>query len=253
MIYSGRWSAIRRGRGDLPPIVEGLQFFGDLSSSRTSIVSGAVATLGDASGNARDFTQATGTKRPTYTASDANFGGRPSTTADGVGGGLIAASGLPAMGACTIYFVSKNLSTSVGARVIEIKSITANGTLMVLGNTSGYLAARYENPSGSVSQKTLTSTAGSAVHRVAFVGSLSSGGLCWTAYDNGTAGGAYDVSAATAGGTSASGGPHGLWVAGSGLGGYCSGTMVDQLIYSVAHTAAQVAQIDGWLKWRNGL
>ena len=78
-----RYSGSGHGFGASPPITAGLVFFGDLTNPSTSVISGAVATYADSSGNGRNFTQGTALNRPNYTAQDATFGNRPSMTFGG--------------------------------------------------------------------------------------------------------------------------------------------------------------------------
>lgn len=99
-------TAARAAAAYAPPYRSRLALWLDLTSPDTSIVSGAVAVLGDRSGNARHFTQGTGTKRPAYTASDADFGGRPSMSFDGVDD-FLNRSGLPAWPQLTVAFVAR--------------------------------------------------------------------------------------------------------------------------------------------------
>lgn len=253
MSLAARWSRIRRGRGGLPPLVDGLAFFGDLSSPDTSIVSGAVATLGDSSGNGRHFTQSTSTKRPTYSSSDANFGGRPSMTTDGVDDFLSRSSAFAAMSNITIYVVHKGSTYGSYNHLFAIDNAPNDGCVVVyLEGSATSFSARYNHPSGG-GNLSARGIAGSATlaQRLAYSGALSAGGALWTTYLNGSASGSNVAILSSSGGASSTGN--------AGIGAVPSGsqniatTFTDILVYSVAHTAAQVTAVDDWLKWRNGL
>lgn len=252
-IINPRWSAIRRGRGDLPPIVANLEFFGDLSSPRTSIVSGAVATLGDSSGNARDFTQSTSTKRPTYSSSDANFGGRPSMTCDGVDDFLLRATAFAAMSNITIYIVHKGSTYTSFDHMFAIDNAPNDGSVVIYLDAAATLfGVRYNHPSGAgnLSVRDITGSA-TLAQRLAYSGALSTGGALWTTYLNGASSGSNIATLASSGGASST--------ANAAIGAIPTGsqnfatTFTDILVYSSAHSAAQVTAIDDWLKWRNGL
>lgn len=245
MSLAARWSRIRRGRGGLPPLVDGLEFFGDLSSPDTSIVSGSVATLGDSSGHARHFTQTTSTNRPTYNSSDSNFGGRPSMTFDGVNDWLLGPSFSDGAGGatCTIYGIVNGGSagrvyTGSGAGEPLLRVFSATVVQGLYTNT-GVTAKDYTRSSGALVR-----------YAVVFDGTTGSTAIP-KFYVNGVDGGSYSASAASNGVIANSLRAIGANVAGSG--GFFNGTLVDPLAYSGAHTAAQVTAVDDWLKWRNGL
>ena len=245
-----RYSGSGHGFGAAPPITSGLVFFGDLSSPATSIVSGAVATLGDASGNGRNFTQGTAANRPAYTASDANFGGRPSMTFDG--NDWLSGPSFAAMGNTTIYVTGSITSYLMTFDHIFCIGNPGSGDAVgvYLGGAATLASGRYDHPGGSASIRDIT--IGSSPVRLAYSGAISAGGALWTTYLDGSASGADVSTGATAGGTTDAAA---LSAIGSNLSGTQTmlGKIVSILVYNAAHSAAQVAQVDAWLKWRNGL
>jgi hypothetical protein len=248
---AARWMAIRRGRGDLPPLVDGLEFFGNLSSPNTSIVSGAVATLGDSSGRGRHVTQATGTKRPAYNSSDANFGGRPSMGPDGVDDFLLAAAFAASSGnACTLVAVFRQGATGANQNLMTFTT-AANGTRVYNASSGLSLKAEFNNPANTATRRSAT-TALATTYRVfaTFDATTGSTGVREIYLNN------VEVSASEA--TAASnGGPlvsmdFSLFGNNGGTGLF-SGTCVDPMVYSGRLSATEIARVDDWLKWRNGL
>lgn len=243
MIYSGRWSAIRRGRGDLPPIVEGLQFFGDLSCSRTSIVSGAVATLGDSSGYNRDATQGTAGNRPTYNASDSDFGGMPSMSGDGVSRYISTAAFQVAANDAT-YFVVAKAGTSTGASRVWDHSRVYGGAVSTTSRRSMY-------STGGFTFKDTTVSAGS-VYRIAsvFAAATPSAAVPKVYLNGADTGAAYGGTAATNAGLTSV--PLTLFGT-SGGAGLSDEKIATVLAYAGQMTATQIAIVDDWLKWRFSL
>lgn len=227
----------------LPPIMTGLEFFGDLSSPRTSVVSGAVATLGDASGNNRDFTQATSTKRPTYTASDANFGGRPSMTGDGVDDALLIATVFPAPTVATIYIVG------TGGNTGRIFVVDTTGGSYIIQRSATIIQHSYFNVATTRKDTTGTTT----VWRDASTWNSTSGSdAIPKQYLNGVdQATAYTSTLAT--GATTTTGSAGIFAATNGLANFSNTTITDILVYSTAHSAGEVAAMDAWLRVRNGL
>lgn len=235
-------------RGSMPPIVDGLQFFGDLSSPETSVVSGAVATLGDSSGNGRHATQGTASKRPAYTASDANFGGRPSMAGDGIQIGLVSPAFAPSSGSFTVFLVG--LTGNLTSTGTMFGQNTGNGMFRATASAAESIAGDYRNPSGTPSVRTIATATIGVPFRYACVVDPSNTSPFVASYFNGSAAGSTS-------GTVTAGSPLSLaWSifshASAGA-GYFLGSITDLLVYSSALSAPQVAQVDGWLKWRNGL
>ena len=95
-----------RARYVIPPYFNNVELWLDLTSPDTSIVDGAVAVLGDRSGNGRHATAPLTTNRPAYIARDPDFGGRPSLTGDGIDDVLATASWAPSGNTITWYVVA---------------------------------------------------------------------------------------------------------------------------------------------------
>lgn len=253
MSLAARWSAIRRGRGDLPPIVSGLQFFGDLSSPSTSIVSGAVATLGDSSGNGRHFTQSTVANRPAYNASDANFGGRSSMSFNGTTQFLSNASIQWPGTTLTAFAVVRPSSTPAETRIFGARPGAVASVPLIFQGATAAIVSTYGNPAGTYTQRSaLAALSIGTTTRLAVTYDIATGSTAVQAqYVNGSASGSYTITAASSG---ASFGTAAYGIGASDLGGLpFAGSMVDLLVYSANLTASQVAQIDAWLRWRNGL
>ncbi len=241
-----------RAKLNTPPITEGLEFFGDLSSPNTSIVSSAVAVLGDSSGKGRHFVQATAGNRPAYAAANANFGNRPSMTFDGVDDFLALTFAWPGSVA-TVYIVFRTTSVALSdQRVFGVRiGVTANNFRFALNSTStGFTVA---NPVGSETLKGYSPIAANTSYRFAGLANLAGAGTAAvpTTYLDGVAGGTYTTSTAVASGPFASA-AHAIGATDLGTGPF-SGTITDILVFSKTHTAAEVALIDAWLKARNSL
>ena len=255
MVYDPRWAAIRRGRGDLPPIVSGLQFFGDLSSPLTSIVSGAVATLGDASGNGRSVTQGTAAKRPTYTASDANFGGRPSMTFDGVNDFLSRSAFQWPGTALTVFYLFR----AAGVASADQRIFGARAGMISLTPLFAYLAnatlqANIQNPTDGSHVSLWTLLVGTVAANTTYRGcttfDITSSSAITSAYVNGTPAGSL-AGSITPG---ASFGSAAFGIGGTDVGSSLfAGNIVDPIVYSRVLSPTEIAQVDAWLRWRNGL
>lgn len=252
-----QWAAQRRGRGRLPPIVDRLEFFGDLASPRTSIVSGAVAVLGDESGYGRDLTQSTPAARPTYNASDPKFNGQPSMTLNGTSHFMSYAAGLPAMSKVTFFLTLRSLTTAGFTRLVTID----DGLNVVDGMCGVHIAGvfgashtivgRFEHPVSTAStQSMLVPT--TPASRIACSGDVGAGGSLWSTYVNGASSVSSTTSAATAGGATSTAGP--LVLGASKAGTLFAGfTVTKVLIYSRLFTATEIALMDDWAAWRDGL
>ncbi len=243
---------IRRGRGDLPPLLDGLEFFGDLSSPNTSIVSGAVATIGDSSGRGRHFTQATAGKRPTYSASDANFGGRPSMLLDGSDDALVNAVAYGGWTARTQYIVFRQTSASADARIFS-DQVGALAPSMYVNVASGPVVfAGYINPVGSGTTK-VQATVLSTSYYAGFAYDMANGAAAIPRfYINGASTGAYSATGASNGASTASS-THAIGANAAGTAQFFPGYILDVLDYSVSHTTDEMVRMNQWLAWRNGL
>ena len=237
-----------------PPVTTGLVFWGTPQSSRTSVTSGAIDTLGDESGNGRDFVQATAGKRPTFNAADSAFGGRPSMTFAAASSQCLGrAAGLPAMATVSVYFVVRGMAqVGGGQRLFDISPLGSAGGLACYNPpTSSVIEMRFDSDATHVSDRRMTVVMADP-NILAYIGNLTSGGSLWTTYLNGVASGTSPDSAAGAGISSGTGASSIASVSGGGS-SFCSMTMSDILVYSASHSASNVASVYAWLKARNGL
>lgn len=233
---------------EVPPFADALALWLDLTSPDTSIVSGAVAVLGDRSGNAYHFTQATGTKRPTYTASDADFGGQPSMSFDGADDFLNRA-GLPAWPAHTLFMWVYGGSAAF-ARFAEYSSGSTYTALLNVSSTSA--RAVFTNTGQTYKDRAITAA---TTRRLAVAFDTTTGATAVPQYyiDGADTGATYTASAA-------SNGP----IAGSitmALGSNALGTAVftngkigrDVLMYNRALSGAEILTVEAWRAARYGL
>ena len=251
-----RWSAIRAARGDLPPVLDGLEFFGDLSNAGTSIISGAVAQLGDSSGNGRAAPQGTSMQRPSYTAVDSDFGGRPSMTFDGTNSNLSTTALLPSQNDATLVCVFKPtfaipvVTTSRGA--MGIGPISSDGAFGLFAPSgTSILRSRFENPAASITSRDSATIAQNSIYRVVstFRPSTEASTVAPVVYIDGSVSSSASTIAATNGQTRNSA----IRVGSLNASSRWLGKIVDPIIYSRALSATEVALVDDWLKWRNGL
>lgn len=239
-------------RNALPPITNGLVWCPDLLSPDT-VISGGVATLGDISGNSRHFIAPAA--KPTFTASDANFGNKPSMTFDGLTTYLTLAAGFPASSVATLYAVVQGLSGgAVFGRIVAAGSLItdAGATGILLEGLDTLPAYVYRNPAGSNSERSVTVTAAS-ITRLCGVGNLAAGGALWTTYKDGAASGTNIASLATAGAALST---QAAAIGATSVGGMFAGFTAPRipfLLYNTMHTAGEVAAVDAWLAARNGI
>lgn len=101
-----------------------------------------VATWADQSGNARDFTQGTGSAQPIYAASDATLNNQPTLTCDGIAMFMDSTWSRPAPGTTPqwIWAIIKQNAWTVSHQLIADK--TANRFMLVQAGASPTLNAR---------------------------------------------------------------------------------------------------------------
>lgn len=247
-----KWSRIRRGRGDLPPLLSGLEFFGDLSSPSTSIVSGAVAQLGDASGRGRHFAMATAGSRPTYSASDAAFGGRPSQAFDAVDDYLANTSSYGSgWTGRTVYAVVRQTSYLGDGRIFSGQVSAVAPSVFLLSVTGPAIAAGFANPAGTITFKAQSISNGTTYVVAAAFDVTNGPAAVPRLHINGVNVGSYTATPAS-NGTSFANSNHGIGAGPTGTSPF-NGKIVDPLDYSVTHTTAEMQAVASWLAWRNGL
>lgn len=252
MIHSGRWSAIRRGRGDLPPVVGGLGFFGDLDSPNTSIISGAVAQLGDSSGNGRHFPQAAAGSRPAYAATDALLGGRPSMTFDGISKFLSLTTNFASAGLTLLCAFRPTTVAAADQRIFGVR-VGATADSPLLSMSTVVVQALMSNPNATYTIRTSSTLTANTTYRAAttFDVSASLSAKVPSLYVDGATTATYAATSANAGTVSPSAA---YAIGGTDLGtSLFSGIIVDPLIYTRILSAAEITQVDDWIKWRNSL
>lgn len=248
-----RYSGSGHGFGALPPITSGLVFFGDLTNPNTSVISGAVATYADSSGNGRNFTQGTALNRPTYTASDATFGGRPSMTFDGVNDYLVRTALVWPGTQMTAFCVVRPSATPVATRIFSARAGVISSVPIIFQTAFSVFSTLYANPAGTYTQRdTAYVIAAGTTVRLAVALDISNGATAvQQQYVNGAATGSVSLSGASSGAAFGSA-DYGIGASDIGTAPF-AGSMTDCLVYSSSLSAAQVALVDAWLKWRNGL
>lgn len=144
------------------------------ASSDTLVESGVVLSLADDSGNGLAATQAIPADRPTYNASDADFGGKPSISFDGISDRLATPSYQIGNGgsAVTMYIVFKS-STLGGFDVIYGANGGVDSAARVTLN-GNFFNVTYANPNGSNTVKNPAATS-DTIYRVAACFDCSTG------------------------------------------------------------------------------
>jgi len=173
-------------------------------------------------------------------------------TLDGTNDTLAWASGFPAMASTTMYAVTRSITVDATARrLLEVAPLGAAGGLtFVVPASANEFRARFDSSAALNSNRAVGMTPASA-NRYVVVGALSAGGALWTTYINGAASGS-DITTAAGPGVSSTTAATYIGSLG-GASSFFFGTVATILVYNTAHTAAQVLQMDRWLKWRNGL
>jgi hypothetical protein len=252
-----RFDGRRESSGDstlssVPPVVAGLQFFGNLSSSRTSVISTAVATYGDDSGFARDATQAVGPSRPAYTAADPNFGGRPSMTGDNIAKTVVAVPFAPSSGnACTLCAVFRSAVGATNQHVISFGTV-ANSVRIYTDALGTALNAEFNNILNVATTRQVAIATATSYRIIATFDATTGATAARTLFVNGADTSSLVSVLAADGGPLASA-AFGVFSYGSAGVGFGAHTITDSLIYDTALSAAQIALTDAWLKRRNGL
>jgi hypothetical protein len=240
-------AAARAAAAYAPPYRSSVALWLDLTSPDTSIVSGAVATLGDRSGNGRHFTQALDTNRPAYTASDVDFGGRPSMAFDGTDD-FLRRTGLPAWPQHTVAIVGRGGGS--GKRYFAYGGATG-GAVLVQQDTSTLLQAGYFNAASS--SKVMATIAGATRTAIAAFDTSVGATAIPEVYVNGVdQGGVYAATAASNG--PISGSPIGvLGASPAGTAAFFDGSIAEAIFYNRALSGAEIAVVDAWLAARYSL
>jgi len=228
---------------------ESIALWLDLESPDTSTISGAVAVLGDRSGNGYNLTQVDGTKRPTYTASDADFGGRPSMTFDGVDDFLRVAN-LPAWEQHTVCIVMHGGGgPGLYLRMFDYTNVGATATteLQMQGATNSIVAEFLNTP--GTTYKAFAVTAG-VTRRVsaAFDTSVGATAIPRIYLDGVDTGVSYSLT--TAGNGPATGPMYCTLGANVLGGGPFNGKLAEVIVYDRVLSGAEIIAVDAWLAAR---
>ena len=232
----------------LTPPIAGASLDLNPDSANTIVTDGAVETLADdAAGN--DPTQSTASLRPTYTASDSDFGGRASMTFDSPPQGLTQSAWQAGGGGAvfTIYAVFK-MGTPTGGRIYGNNTDAGTGRFRILAGASGTdISINWTSPGPNYTTKQITGLTPGQVYRLAAVFDISSGSdAIPLVYLNGAPAGSYAF-------TNASNDTEFENVsAGVGSNPAITGQFFDGKIgriigYNAAHTTTQIEIVDAWL------
>jgi hypothetical protein len=251
---TGRRSALghrtqRSGNAFNPVSIGGMQLWVD--SSYATVSGGIVTAMQDLSGNGRTISSPTG---PTFTANDANFGGRPSMTFDGTTQ-YLATSSFTASGAgiaSTVYTVHRCTGALAALQVIIGQAVASSGHLRINVPAAG--TSVVGSFSGAASSLTSWTTAGvslNAVVRSAFTfESTQITAQARAGYLSGAASGSRTATAAVS--PTFTGGTWGIGASTTGGANWFAGQIVSVMVFAGEHSAAQVAQVDAYLKARFG-
>lgn len=226
---------------ETPPHASLLQLWLDPAGPDTSVVSGAVAQLGDRSGHGRHFTQATATQRPAFNTVDARFGRRPTLTFDGVDDWMscTASFALTPSGIATIFTVLKADAAHTG----QVFAGAGGSTRAITYRLAGDYGHRYE-AAGAYRQR--RPTVGDVPVRLAvIVDATNASAQVPAEWVNGTKNSGV---LQTSGSPAASGFPSGTpRIGSSGASQWLNGTIAEVLVFDGALTDGEVAEVDTWL------
>lgn len=220
-----------------------------LDCGSVSVVSGAVATLIDRSGNGRDFAQSTAANRPTYTASDANFSGQPTMTFDGVNDALTRSTAYAGGTTRTVYSCVRPTAAVADSRIYSDQTGAVASNSFIATDATPYLYASYNNPVGTLTTKRQAIST-NTVYRTATVIDPAVGSAAVPAYYlNGTSTGSYSATAASNGSSLASG-THGVGSVANGLASFFTGQIAAVIDCASTHSTGQIANVNEYLRAR---
>lgn len=228
-----------------PPVTNGLQFYGNLNSPRTSILSGLVAILGDSSGNGLDMAQATDSKRPAFTLRDPDFGFKPSMTFDGSSDILVSATiPLYSTPALTCAFVFRPTSIATTSVIFEGGAGTSNGSALAY-QSNGKMTGLFQNPSSFFDQKSSPSLSNNTVYRIIITFDASNAtNAVQSVFVNQVSNLTTVTSLATAGVFT----DNSWYLGGRGAGSFLyAGKISLPLIYNRILTPNEIIDLDAWL------
>ena len=227
----------------LTPPIAGASLDLNPDSASTIVTDGAVETLADdAAGN--DPTQSTASKRPTYTASDSEFGGRASMTFDGVSQGLTQ-SAWQAGGGGTVFTIYAVFTMGPG-RIYGNNTDAGTGRFRLFAGASS-LSINWTSPGPNYTTKQISGLTDGQVYRLAAVFDISSGpDAIPLVYLDGVPAGSYTTTNASDD-TEFENVNAGVGSNPAGLGQFFDGKIGRIIGYDAAHDEWQLRQVDQWL------
>jgi hypothetical protein len=231
-------ASANQGSGFLPTQLPGLMFWTDSAFGITQ-AAGLVSNWADISGNGNSFAQGTGANQPAYTASDAAYGGRPSLT-----------------------FVSTNPNWMDMQNALPI--IVQPMTVYCVGNISSNAAASdfFDKANGAIGRMLLASSIGAntvaifAGSTVGPAGSVAAPSVIGCVFNSPTCSLLINASQAPiATGDTGATGLNKFEIGGfsGGTASQMNGKLASFLVYSAAHTPAQIQQVFAYLGARFGI
>jgi hypothetical protein len=222
-----------------------------VDSSYATVSGGIVTAMQDLSGNGRTISSATG---PTFTAADANFGGMPSMTFNGTTQHLITSTFNASGGGTTstVYIVHRCTGALGALQVLAGQAVGSPGHLRLSVPAAGTsVVASFAGPASSLTSWTTAGVSLNAVVRSAFTfDSGQANAQARAGYLSGAASGSRTATAA--GAQTFTTGQWGIGASNTGAANFFSGQIVSVMVFAGEHSAAQVAQVDAYLKARFG-
>lgn len=227
------WSSSRPADDFSPDQIAGLKLWLESTSGVTQ-VAGAVSQWADRSASADNANQSTGTNKPTYSASDANFNGQPSITFNG-STSFMSFSGLSPLAAPCTVIVCGNSTTQTGqGTVLEDANSTEVIDVLTPVQFGMYAGSAISSPIATAvpfvigfvfngANSAIYQNAPFAPVKMANIGSGATGGVAW------------NLGATTA--------PNNFF----------NGTLVAVLVYNSVLSPVQLRQIFAYLKNKYGV
>ena len=231
------------------PPISGAAIDLDPSNGGTVVESGAVSLLYDASGNGLNATQGTSGQRPTFNATDADFGGRSSLSYDATNDRLVVSNYQPGGGGSlhTIYVVIKTNGTTGFKSIFGHNTGGGTGRLLVAQNGAS-LNLNFSNPGGSSTGMAI-SIAANTVYRLAAACDFSDGADPYKeVYLNGVSQAISYFATSAANTASMDAANAGVGADQGGTFGFFDGKLARITGYSAQHSTAQIETTDAWME-----
>lgn len=126
-----------------------------LRADTTTNAGGFVSQFTDKSGNGRHFVQATGTKQPALTSTDALMGNQASATFDGIDDAVTYAAGFGASNAYTQFLVTRSMVAGGSQRFVSIGNVADPQSLYIgpASATDSRPTGFFQNPGSTATQR----------------------------------------------------------------------------------------------------